>query len=453
MFFVCCVGRLSPVGTLLVVVAADTAQPSGEKYYCSSKPMRRTTSRVATVPRRGWRIAGGTTLIWAWWSLLLTGGTTAGCGGALVVDPARRGTTAATRSRRTRDASAGRRKGGMLGLLAAPAGGQRSWRTTRGGYSISSTAAAAAAALSNDIAHQAEQEQERVGPESLPLPSLHTHEFWRKARTTQSIQEHVLASLHHVATTNEVVSSIGMPTVDVLSSDPPLIVIHDFLTQRDCEDIMDAAGGSANGLQRSTTGAQQEVGTGRTSSTVWLKDDECQIPLRRIASMVSAVSGLPPSHMENLQVCKYLPGQEFKLHTDHQDSYNDLEWRGRLATCLIYLSSATEGMSDADAGANALSSQPRGGETWFPGVRNDADGSLDADADDDDGLSISPRQGSAVFFWNTLEKPGMQGYDPLMFLKTDTRLRHAGLPVLAGEKWICNRWVHPIDFGSGVRGV
>jgi hypothetical protein len=52
-----------------------------------------------------------------------------------------------------------------------------------------------------------------------------------------------------------------------------------------------------------------------------------------------------------------------------------------------------------------------------------------------------------------LEKPGVQGYDPLMFLRTDVRLRHAGLPVLAGEKWICNRWVHPIDFGAGVRGV
>jgi prolyl 4-hydroxylase len=304
------------------------------------------------------------------------------------------------------------------------------------------------------------EDPSRSGTTALSVPSLHTHEFWGKARTAQAIQEHVVASLHHHVTAatrspahpNNDVTSLAIPTVDVLSSDPPLVVIHDFLTQRDCEDIMDAAGGSANGLQRSTTGATQEVGTGRTSSTVWLKDGECQIPLRRIASMVSAVSGLPPSRMENLQVCKYLPGQEFKLHTDHQDSYNDLEWRGRLATCLIYLSSATEGMSNNDAGANGMSTQPRGGETWFPGVRNDAD-NASFDDDDDDGLSICPRQGSAVFFWNTLEKPGMQGYDPLMFLNTDTRLRHAGLPVLAGEKWICNRWVHPIDFGSGVRGV
>jgi prolyl 4-hydroxylase len=411
-----------------------------------------TTSRVATAPRRGWRIAGGTTWIvlalvsWTWWLGVLTE-----CGGALlVVDPARRGTTAATRSRQTRGASAGRRRGGTIGLLEAPVGGQNSWQTW-GGCIISSTAAASALS-SSDVAHQ-EAEQEIVGPGALPVPSLHTHDFWRKARTAQAIQEHVLASLRHIATTNDVASALAvMPTVDVLSSDPPLVVIHDFLTQRDCEDIMDAAGGSANGLQRSTTGAHQKVGTGRTSSTVWLKDGECQFPLRRIASMVSAVSGLPPSHMENLQVCKYLPGQEFKLHTDHQDSYNDLEWRGRLATCLIYLSSATEGMSEAEAGADGMTTQPRGGETWFPGVRNDADGAHD-DADDDDGLSISPRQGSAVFFWNTLEKPGMQGYDPLMFLQTDVRLRHAGLPVLAGEKWICNRWVHPIDFGSGVRGV
>jgi prolyl 4-hydroxylase len=330
----------------------------------------------------------------------------------------------------------------------------------------SSSTAWAATRGSNEEANQGKEAETTHGKCSsvgavLSSTSLHTHEFWSEARTARSIQEHVAASIRKVTSmlpaqdggdSPAVASTV--PEVDVLSSDPPLVVIHDFLTHAECEQIMDAAGKSLNGLQRSTTGAQQEVGTGRTSSTVWLRDGECRGPLRQIASKVSAVCGLPPSHMENLQVCKYLPGQEFRLHTDHQDSFNDLVCRGRLATCLIYLSCAAEGMQGAGTPATAATDRPRGGETWFPGVRStDAGSAVLDDDDDDDGLSISPRQGSAVFFWNTMERPGMPGYEPLMFLQTDARLRHAGLPVLAGEKWICNRWVHPIDVGAAVRGV
>ena len=162
---------------------------------------------------------------------------------------------------------------------------------------------------------------------------------------------------------------------------------------------------------------------------MWLRDEDCPNALRVMTDKVSAVSGLPPSHMENLQVCRYLPGQEFKLHTDHQDSFNDLECRGRLATCLLYLS------------------EPRaGGETWFPGLATD-------ETDESSEPRIAPTTGSAVFFWNTLERPGAPGYDPEGFLNVDLQLRHAGLPVLDGEKFIANRWIHPIDIGSGVRGT
>lgn len=129
---------------------------------------------------------------------------------------------------------------------------------------------------------------------------------------------------------------------------------------------------------------------------------------------------LPPSHLENLQVVRYLSSQEFSTHTDHLDSFNDLTCRGRLATCLIYLKSPT-----------------KGGETSFPEFR----------------VKIPPVSGSAVFFFNTKERPGMEGYDPEMFLNVDLKMRHAGLPVLEGEKWICNRWIHPIEYGAGVRGT
>lgn len=247
---------------------------------------------------------------------------------------------------------------------------------------------------------------------------LSTHPFWHKSRSSKAIESHVLNSLDRIH------DECTQASVQVVSEDPPLVIIHDFLSKDSCEAIIQRSKDTQN-LQRSTLGASQNVDESRTSSTVWLRDDQCEGPLRLLASKLSSISGLPASHMENLQVVRYRPGEEFCLHTDHQDTFNDLACRGRLATCLLYLSPCLGG-----------------GETWFPGVQKD-----------NEELSISPTQGSAVFFWNTVEKPGVENYHPNMYLNTDMRMRHAGLPVTEGEKWVCNRWIHPIDFGAGVRGM
>lgn len=244
--------------------------------------------------------------------------------------------------------------------------------------------------------------------------------FWRMERSAAEVQAHIRSCL------DESEHCDLKATVEVVSAEPPLVVIHNFLSQSMCREIIETAVDNEN-MKRSTTGEGNKESQSRTSSTVWLQDHDCQQPLRLIADKVSSISGLPPKYMENLQVVRYLPGQEFKLHTDHQNSFNDLEWRGRLATCLLYLAEPESG-----------------GETWFPGLATD-------DTEESE-PKIAPTQGSAVFFWNTIEKPGSPGYDPNMFLNVDLRLRHAGLPVLSGEKWVCNRWIHPIDFGCGVRG-
>lgn len=235
--------------------------------------------------------------------------------------------------------------------------------------------------------------------------------FWGSDRTADEITQHVTNALTSV-------EPDLTPCVEVISSEPPLVVMHNFVSSNDCDAVLEAT--RQQELKRSTMGATQDLYEGRTSSTAWLSDSVCPVPLRRLAEKTSRISQLPPSYMENLQVVRYLAGQEFTLHTDHLDSFNDLECRGRLATCLIYLDSPA-----------------KGGETSFPEFEFD----------------LPPTKGSAVFFFNTRERPGMQGYDPNMFLNVDPRLRHSGLPVVQGEKWICNRWIHPIDYESGVRGM
>ena len=237
------------------------------------------------------------------------------------------------------------------------------------------------------------------------------HSFWGMERSEQEIIEHI--------TTQLALANLDIiPKVTVLKSEPPIVIIDNLLSPEHCNSIIQSA---KEHLQRSTLGAEQEESKTRTSTTAWIKDHQCEVPLRCIASAVAGISGLPPSHMENLQVCRYQVGQEFAIHTDHLDSFNDLPVRGRLCTCLLYLQDC-----------------PNGGATRFP---------------EHPTIDVLPRTGRAVFFWNTQERPGSPNYKSDMFLNVDRQLRHAGMPVESGEKWICNRWVHPIDIHSGVRGV
>mmetsp|Transcript_8035 Transcript_8035/g.11583 ORF Transcript_8035/g.11583 Transcript_8035/m.11583 type:complete len:342 (+) Transcript_8035:37-1062(+) len=242
-------------------------------------------------------------------------------------------------------------------------------------------------------------------------------QFWRKPRTKEEIEHHVVSALESIPVRDD---SCTKPKVHVLQHEPVLLAIDNFLSKDMCQSIIQAAESSTT-LQRSTMGTTYEESMSRTSDSCWLKESQCEVPLRLLTERVARVSGVPPNHMENLQVVRYLPGQEFTIHTDHLHSFNNFQCRGRLATCLIYLQ---EPMG--------------GGETRFFEFKQ----------------NVNPRQGTAVFFWNTMERPGCTGYDPEMFLTMDLRLRHAGLPVLQGEKWICNRWMHPVEVKTAnVRGL
>lgn len=246
----------------------------------------------------------------------------------------------------------------------------------------------------------------------------------------------------------------GRRWVEVISAEPPLLVVHGFLERAYCDQIVGAtAGPSADDaagkhrLRRSTTGSGQEESGHRTSSTAWLREERCPLPLRTFAARAAALCGLPPGNMENLQVVNYRPGQEFQVHTDHLDSFNDLHFGGRLCTCLLYLNDSEQSMEAAS------SETGNGGSTGD--MTTDEDGTSFAGGETnfpEFDRAVSPKKGSALFFWNTLERPGSKNYNSNMFLNVDMKLRHAGLPVLGGEKWVANRWIHPRDFGGGVRG-
>lgn len=136
-----------------------------------------------------------------------------------------------------------------------------------------------------------------------------------------------------------------------------------------------------------------------TSADVELLRDPFTVSIQE---RIGAALGYPWKHGEGLQVQHYLPGQEFREHTDafwpntpEEKCFGGAAGR-RTWTFMIYLNRCA-----------------RGGQTYFPRKN----------------VSIDPRPGLAVFWWNLTD-------DGLPDLETT----HAGLPVIAGEKTIVTDW-------------
>jgi len=192
--------------------------------------------------------------------------------------------------------------------------------------------------------------------------------------------------------------------IEILSMNPLLLLIHDFLSPELCDCIVAEA--CEKGLDKSTILNDKDEYSGRTSSTVWLQDKHEASEVNKMAKKVQKMSGIPISHQENLQVIRYQLNQQYTLHTDHMDEFNELEVGGRLATCLMY-----------------LNDDFTGGETDFPELK----------------VTVSPKKGSALFWYNVK----LPAEDPWK-LQTNFDLLHAGLPVTHGIKWACNKWIHPV---------
>uniref|UniRef100_A0A4W5NY55 procollagen-proline 4-dioxygenase n=1 Tax=Hucho hucho TaxID=62062 RepID=A0A4W5NY55_9TELE len=104
-----------------------------------------------------------------------------------------------------------------------------------------------------------------------------------------------------------------------------------------------------------------------------------------------------------LQVANYGVGGQYEPHfdfgrKDEPDAFKELGTGNRVATWLFY-------MSDVAAG----------GATVFPDV----------------GAVVWPKKGTAVFWYNLF--PSGEG---------DYSTRHAACPVLVGNKWVSNKWIH-----------
>jgi prolyl 4-hydroxylase len=141
----------------------------------------------------------------------------------------------------------------------------------------------------------------------------------------------------------------------------------------------------------------------RTSSHVTLSPRQHDHVLEALERCISRITGLPALNGEFLQILRYRPGEEFRPHVDYFNesgagAYQSLADGGQRAqTVLLY-----------------LNDDYTGGGTCFPRLQ----------------LDIEARRGDILHFHN-LGTDGLGHRDSL----------HAGMPVMAGEKWLLSQWI------------
>ncbi|KAK2040880.1 2OG-Fe(II) oxygenase family oxidoreductase [Colletotrichum somersetense] len=215
-------------------------------------------------------------------------------------------------------------------------------------------------------------------------------------------------------------------TTEIISLDPLVIYIRDFLNEADIAGLL-AAG---EGEFRPSYVFKDGVAQGTPDRTSWsaglsAEDAAVRCVTRRAERFMGAALAPGRDEVGAPQLVRYTTGQRFNVHRDWYDGFQpdartgrDRRWN-RVASFLAVL-------EDGCAG----------GETWFPQVRAatpqhlaEAGGSRHWRRHEDGGLAFRPVRGNAVF-WVNLHANGTG----------DERVVHAGLPVESGVKTAMNIW-------------
>lgn len=201
---------------------------------------------------------------------------------------------------------------------------------------------------------------------------------------------------------------LGDRVVQVLAQmqSPRMAVFGQFLTEEECDALIDAA---RPRMQRSltvqTVTGGEELNADRTSNGMFFRRGESEV-VARVEARIARLLNWPVENGEGLQVLQYRPGAEYKPHYDYFDPSEpgtaNIVRRGgqRVATVVMYLNDPV-----------------RGGGTTFPDV----------------GLEVAPQRGNAVYFSYDRPHPA-------------TRTLHGGAPVLEGEKWVATKWLREREF-------
>lgn len=212
--------------------------------------------------------------------------------------------------------------------------------------------------------------------------------------------------------------------VEVLSWEPRAFLYHHFLTEEECNHLIEVARPSLvkSTVVDSDTGKSKDSRV-RTSSGTFLMRGQDPV-IKRIEKRIADFTFIPAEQGEGLQVLQYKESEKYEPHYDYfHDAYNTKNGGQRIATVLMYLSNVEEG-----------------GETVFPAAQVNKTEVPDWDKLSEcaqKGLSVRPRMGDALLFWSM--KPDAT---------LDSTSLHGGCPVIKGTKWSATKWLHVENYAA-----
>jgi prolyl 4-hydroxylase len=209
------------------------------------------------------------------------------------------------------------------------------------------------------------------------------------------------ATAWQIVANNRVETPNFKPVISL--SSPRLMVFDNMLSDAECDALiaLSEAKMLTSTVVDPTTG-QYVPHPERVSRGTHL-EHQSSAAVKAIENRITQLFGFATNQQEAIQILHYQVGGEYKPHYDFfppadAGSQPAIAQAGqRLATLIMYLNTP-EG----------------GGTTDLPNI----------------GLSVSAKKGSAVYFENITR----DGYP-------DNNTLHAGMPVLAGEKWIATKWL------------
>lgn len=192
--------------------------------------------------------------------------------------------------------------------------------------------------------------------------------------------------------------------VPVIQLDNPrVIVFEQFLSEHECDILIGLA---HNQMQDSRVldpaSGDFILHPERLSRGTHFEHQSNKV-VTAIENRINTIFGFCVAQQEAMQILHYALGGEYKTHFDFfppndAGSHSAIKAAGqRLATLIMY-----------------LNTPEKGGETSMPTI----------------GLTITAKKGNAIYFENI----DLQG-------KPNLQTLHAGMPVLAGEKWIATKWL------------
>jgi prolyl 4-hydroxylase len=192
---------------------------------------------------------------------------------------------------------------------------------------------------------------------------------------------------------------IELPPREVLSNSPAIYRFANAISQPECLHLAGAAHANLEpAVVIDPNTGQSMAHPIRNSYGTAIGPAQEDLVVAALNRRIAAMTGTALNNGEPLQVLRYTPGQQYRLHSDALAGTANQ----RVITAIAYLN---QGFG--------------GGETDFPAI----------------GVRVQPRAGDLLVFHNALPDGRM-----------DPRTRHAGLPVTSGVKWIATRWIRAASY-------